>query len=522
MQHSCGQSGSIFYFDGKNMEQDIYLKDIELVGDDLDSLLDRNRRNPVPVNTKELFKTNREQALDDVFKKFLGYGLSPYQILSPKKVPSDKLELRYLYQYWETKYPSPKQHAHKNYYSRSFKKQVEAITGKSVSDFEVIDKSDCYKVATLCRRLSQIFERGLMLLAPHKKKDVAVESRPYLPSKFSPETLIHSCFMSELFTDLLYHKPENEKAFLKNMDLSVGKLIELLEYREDIPKSVNAILRKESLSVDCLSVHLVKSWVINEKLSFFKANTCVIETLNSIKQQPHIDYDFVKGHLKSSAEVLWNYHLCNVFSYYKERIRNEDYPVPFAACKLKELEELSPLYIHKLEKAIAVVESSGVKLKTYIHNETSPPSYLIAKLSKFAAHNEGVNCLSISLAEVDEKSSFIVKCKPLKLSRIPELHLQFWGLLINKTLTPQHHNKKSNNTEELVLNWLRNNNVNDIMEGFGKLEKLLGQSIVPTLSDEEVAVDSFDSEGSFYTIPEATDTIKKHYGPEYKYLKRFI
>ena len=505
--------GSIFYVCGK-MRNNCSLNDLILTEDNVEKLVNRNKNEPTPVSSNQLFKTQREIQIEEALGNNERDSLSPFSILSNQSIPDVKLTPKDLFLYWDLTYPAESGSSHKNYFNRTLKEQVYKITEVKFSEFEKIDKSDCYKVATLCKRLSRILERGLLLLAPHEFKKVSIESKPYLPSKFSPETLVHSCFMSELFSELRYNKPDHEKAFLKNMDLALGNLWSVLDSMDSLPDSIMEIFQKKNFKKDILSTHLIKSWTINEKVSYKLVNDQLDDFFVRYYSTSSSDTSDYSGKFLSHANVMWNYFLVNQFIYCQQQ----------RVCGLELAENFRALignkdhFVNKIALAIEKLSKVESKLKASVYGETSSPESYIAKLNKFTSGNEGIECISINLREEEGKSSLVVNCTFLDITMIPEVYLRLGLQLTYIALELLQPNVQPSVYFDDMIDWFKNNNVITLMRDFEKLERILDVSLVPKFNNKDKPVVSFTA-GANISVELYSLDVLEQYPNLHKYLK---
>jgi hypothetical protein len=521
------RSLAFFFFKAINKNMNKKLDAIELIEDTKEALILRNIENPTPLNNNEIFKSQRESELDRIFSQKKDYDLSIYQVLNSKKIQGKDLQVAKLLQHWEEKYPfknSKDGPSGRNYYYNTFKEGICTITGFSSKVFEEQHKSDFFKVATLCRRLSLIVPRGLELLTPNRKKQIFIESRPYFPNSFSKVAKLHSCYLSELFTELTYNKTSSAKAFLKNFDLAVGNLIDTVSDQVGLSEQAESIFNKKSGEIDELSTQLIKSWVVNDKRAYINANQHLHELIRyQNHQKPDEDFiEFNKVDIKLCAKALWKIYLSSIYSNLREKVCNEGYPMIRVACELYHLMEVqSRLYIPKIEASIAEVFFNQGKLKIYIFGEKNTPDSLRKKIKHFAQENQYAKPITIEFSEKNNQTSLRIKCQPFNFSVLPEAHLKYWQLVITQSLSGKTifhlHTENPYCSTDKILNWLLHNSLSEVMDDFKLLEKEFNRQLVPKLIENEESLQEFSDENSLFTNRPSI-YFKSLYSYEYEYL----
>ena len=388
--------------------------------------IDRNIGDP-EIDESGIHWTPRELFLKNATAEFL--SSNPFEPLCSKPISDDSTKESW-YCYLNKQYGGDA----KDFFKKTFSKNIKTITGKDFSFFENYDRSDALKTGTLCYRLSRLSPTGMQLLTEDHAWIEDATFTPY-PKKGCAE--LKTSYMRELSADLLhmiYNYSKLDAYFIKKLysyisNLS-GKIIcDYLNDKSEYKKFIQVLEDpvKDNEADEPLSYSLLKNANIN------RASRSLSERYKLANEASRPFISTPKGYdkkttredeLQRCAVALWKFKIENLILQ-KSRHPPED----------KFLKKVAEICIHRevlierFKDIVVDVDINKTSIVASIPGEKNSPKNLVKCLHKFAEENKHVPESMVLINKNDiESVPFKVHHYPLKRRQLPDLHIDFWDL----------------------------------------------------------------------------------------------
>ncbi len=454
-----------------------------------ETFIERNIGEPIPIDNEEVHLSPREFALREMSEDALPE--SPFEILNLQPIPKTATKEEW-YQYLENHYCGDP----REYFKKTFARNVLKITGEIAETFFERDRSDTIKTGTLIWRLTRLVPQGLQLLTSEHAWIEDATFRPY-PKQSGP-ALEKTAFVCELRADLLFNirkQNETDAVFLKGLYSAISNLevaLKIYQPTEEQFNRLSQLLFNKGKRDDRLSVTLIKSSIVNRADKAWGDTEKIValasQPLNTAR--PLMAPEETNT-VQKCAEALCKRMIGEIIYQYK-RFPGEQVQRYEEARQIEQICKQKSALIERYKILIQDTMVNKTKLTATIPGDKNSPSDLIKCLSDFADDNAHVPDSEIVFKDnSDENAPFTINLHPLKRSRLPDLHMDYWDLrykFYEKTyldLPPEYKQavehawdssvgEQVRCNQKIILALIRNNNLEQLKQIFQQLEAILG------------------------------------------------